>query len=74
MRQGFSPREGIWSMETLEKSTQASRRTSFSPREGIWSMETSLQGYYLSTGDSCFSPREGIWSMETWIPITGTLW
>ena len=37
---GFSPREGIWLLETGYQGRQSTVITCFSPREGIWLLET----------------------------------
>ncbi len=68
----FSPREGIWSMETVHLGRPRARSSQgFSPREGIWSMETAKASLVAGFSPS-FSPREGIWSMETmlWMCVT----
>ncbi len=61
----FSPREGIWLMETSSYKTTDAHVECFSPREGIWLMETLFNAGVIENPGRCFSPREGIWLMET---------
>ncbi len=68
----FSPREGIWLLETHSLTIFAAAATRFSPREGIWLLETlEKQLVHVKTFVLSFSPREGIWLLETSFGLPG---